>query len=312
MRAVRPSGSTVEVVDVARPTGDGVRVHVRSAGICGSDLHLLGSPFLGEVTLGHEFAGVLDDGRAVAVEPFTGCGECRECRSGAYNLCSQAPGRVMGVGLDGGMAEQVVVPASQIVALPAGVSASDACLVEPLAVATHGFRLAGVTAGDRVAVVGGGAIGLCAAAVARATGAEVAVIARHDAQRAAAERLGARAVTDEPYDVVVESAGTSSATADAIARCRPGGTVLVLGSYWEGLEVPGFELCMKEVRIVPASMYGSGGSARDIDAAASVLARTPELPAAVITHRFPLEAAPEAFTAAADRAAGAIKVVLEP
>ncbi|MCB0994157.1 MAG: alcohol dehydrogenase catalytic domain-containing protein [Acidimicrobiales bacterium] len=312
MRAVRASGDRVEVVDVAEPSGDGVRVRIRSAGICGSDLHLLGSPWLAGVTLGHEFAGVLDDGRAVAVEPVRGCGQCAQCRGGDYNLCAQAPGSVMGVGADGGMADQVLVSPSQIVPLPAGVDPADACLVEPLAVAAHGFRLSGFTPGQRVAVIGGGTIGLCAAGIARAAGAEVAVAARHDAQRAAADRLGAVALTEEPYDIVVESAGTSSAMADAISRCRPGGAVLVLGSYWEGLEIPAMELCMKEVRIVPSSMYGRGGTLRDIDAAAQVLAASPELVPAIITHRYPLEAAPEAFATAADRSAGAIKVVLEP
>ena len=77
-------------------------------------------------------------------------------------------------------------------------------------------------------------------------------------------------------------------------------------------EFPFDDVFMKELTVVPSSMCGRSGAVRDIEAAASVLAAVPELPDAVITHRFPLDAAEEAFATAANRAAGAIKVVLEP
>ena len=69
---------------------------------------------------------------------------------------------------------------------------------------------------------------------------------------------------------------------------------------------------MKEIHVQPASMYGRDGAARDVDVAAATLAAQPEIARAIITHRFPLDAAGEAFRTAADRTAGAIKVVLEP
>ena len=108
------------------------------------------------------------------------------------------------------------------------------------------------------------------------------------------------------------AAGSRDALAHALRLCRPGGTLALVATYWEGLELPGFELCMKEVSVVPASMYGRSGVARDVDVAAGTLASRPEIAQCLITHRFPLEAAPEAFAAARDREAGAIKVVLEP
>lgn len=311
MRAVRCKGSSVEVVQVAPPAGEGVRVRVASAGICGSDLHLLGSPFLGDRTLGHEVAGWLDDGTPVAVEPVAPCGACVACVRGDYNLCERGPAMVYGTGLDGGMAEEMRVPARSIVPLPAGLDPRQACLVEPLAVAVHGLRRGRLRGGQRVAVVGGGSIGLCAVAAARAAGAEVALVARHDAQRAAGARLGAGEATGS-YDLVVEAAGTASAMEAAVALARPGGSVVLVATYWEGLAVPAFAVCMKEVALVPASMYGKEGALRDIDAAAAILAGTPEIAAAIITHRYPLDAAGEAFRVAGDRAAGAIKVVLEP
>lgn len=316
MKAVRccaGSESGIEVAEVDRPSGDGVRVKVASAGICGSDLHLIGGAYPVPGILGHEVAGWLPDGRAVAIEPLAPCGHCDLCARGDYNLCRKGPTIVMGTVLDGGMAEEMLVPQRAIVELPSGVDARDACLVEPLAVARHGLRLVGSAGVQRAAVIGGGSIGLCAAAALERGGAHVALEARHEAQREAGSRLGAEAVEEgSEYDLVVDAAGTSSALARAVALARPGGTLLLLGTYWEGLELPGIALALKEVRVIPASMYGSANGQRDIDDAARLLASQPDLPGAMITHRFPLEAAPEAFAVAADRAGGAIKVVLEP
>jgi threonine dehydrogenase-like Zn-dependent dehydrogenase len=301
----------VEVVDVPAPRGDGVRVQIRSAGICGSDLHLLRSEFPMEHTLGHEMAGLAPDGTPVAIEPLLPCGRCTSCRGGAYNLCELGSDIVIGMAHDGGMADEIVVPERCLVRLPAGVTPEDACLVEPLAVAIHGLRRAGLRGDQRVAIVGGGSIGLCAVAGATSAGAEVGLVARHPAQLEAGERLGAHDAQGQ-YDLVVDAAGSREALAHALRLCRPGGTLALVATYWEGLELPGVELCMKEVSVVPASMYGRSGVARDVDVAAGTLASRPEIARCLITHRFPLEAAPEAFAAARDREAGAIKVVLEP
>jgi threonine dehydrogenase-like Zn-dependent dehydrogenase len=301
----------VEVVNVPAPRGEGVRVQIRSAGICGSDLHLLGSEFPLEHTLGHEMAGLAPDGTPVAIEPLLPCGRCASCRSGAYNRCELGSDIVIGMAHDGGMADEIVVPERCLVRLPVGVTPEDACLVEPLAVAIHGLRRAGLRGDQRVAIVGGGSIGLCAVAGATSAGAEVGLVARHPAQLEAGERLGAHDAQGS-YDLVVDAAGSRDALAHALRLCRPGGTLALVATYWEGLELPGFDLCMKEVSVVPASMYGRSGVARDVDVAAGTLASRPEIAQCLITHRFPLEAAPEAFAAARDREAGAIKVVLEP
>lgn len=314
MRAVRSLDHSASVVDVPEPSGEGVLVRVAAAGICGSDLHLLDA-FPLAATLGHEFAGTLTDGTPVAVEPLDPCWTCSPCRSGDYNRCVRGAAIVLGVGRDGGMAERCVVPASAVVRLPAGLPLADACLVEPVAVAVHGVRRAGIRATDRVTVVGGGSIGLCAVVAARAVGAEVSLVARHPHQQEAGERLGARLVgADEPpADVVLEAAGTAAALAECVDRCRPGGRVGLLGSYWEGaVAMPLMAACMKEVDLVPAAMYSRSGPSRDVDVAAAILAADPGIARTLVTHRFPLDAAGEAFSVARDRAAGAIKVVLEP
>ena len=311
MRAVRCPEGIPTVVDVPEPTGDGVLVTVASAGICGSDLHLLS--FSLPATFGHEFAGTLADGTPVAVEPIDPCHVCDACIDGNTQLCVRGPSMAFGVGRDGGMAEKVLVPTSSIARLPVGVEASNGCLVEPLAVAVHGVRRGNIRGSHRVAVIGGGTIGQTALVVAQQTGAKVDLSARHQRQIEAATRLGAGSLDGNGYDVVIEAAGTASALAEAADRCRPGGTIVLLGSYWDGtVEMPGMAIGMKELTLVPAVMYGRSGPSRDVDVAATILAQRPELSDIIVTHRFPLDAAAEAFAVAADRSAGAIKVVLEP
>lgn len=313
MKAVRCAQGHVHLVDVERPSGDGVRVKVVAAGICGSDLHLISSGFPITSTFGHEVSGITENGTPVAIEPIAACGECPSCRIGAYNHCSLGMfAATFGVGRDGGMAEEMIVPARCLVPLPSGLPVAEACLAEPLAVAVHGVAMVGLEPTDRVAVIGGGPIGLAAVAVAREIAEDVVLFARHDAQRAAGERLGASPHTGGDYDVVFECAGTSQALAEAIGLCRVAGTVQMLATYWEGLTVPGFDMAAKEVRLMSSSSYARNGAVRDIDIAASILARNPDIAPALITHRLPLDAAVEAFDIARNRAAGAIKVVIEP
>lgn len=311
MRAVRYRDGEVAVTDVA-PVREGTRIRVAAAGICGSDLHLISSPGLAPtVTLGHEVAGVTDDGTPVAVEPLAPCGSCPPCLAGEYNLCVRGGSMLYGIGLDGGMADEMWVPERALVPLPAGVVPRDASLVEPLAVVVHSFRRAAATARDRVAVIGGGTIGLCAVTVARALGCRVDLAARYDGQRAAGERLGAGEISGE-YDLVIEAAGSESALAEAVGLAKPSAQVVIPGIYWGPVALPGLAMCMKQVSLCPTTLYGRHAAGRDVDGAAALLATTPEFPDALITHRFPLDAAAEAFTTAANRSTGAIKVILEP
>ena len=312
MKAVRQSDAGPVVDDVPEPHGPGRALQVVASGICGSDLHLLD---LGPrpVTLGHEFAGRLEDGTLVAVDPGRPCGTCDQCRAGAAHRCRTSAATTLGVAVDGGMAERVRVPDAALVALPSGLDVEDACLVEPLGVAVHGIRLAGVSGETRVAVVGGGSIGLAAVAAARGAGCvEVGLAARHPHQLVAGERLGAHVLGDGEYDIVVEAAGTQDALVEAAARCRPGGQVVFLSTQWTPVTIPGVPALMKELVFRWSYTYGAHPGGRDLDDAAALLAAEPDIAATLVTHRFPLDEAPEAFRVAANRASGAIKVVLEP
>jgi threonine dehydrogenase-like Zn-dependent dehydrogenase len=310
MRAVRHTAQGIEVVDVAEPTGQ-VLVHVRAVSICGSDLGLLKYgplPF----TLGHEIAGELEDGTKVAIEPSKSCGQCDQCQSGNSHRCRLGLfATSYGIGLDGGMAERICVPARALVRLAPAVPIENASLVEPLAVAVHGLRIAGVQYGQRVAVVGGGSVGLTTVAAARALGCEVGLVARHPHQEAAGKRLGAVAVQGE-YALTVEAAGTATAVQQACELAAPGGAVLVLGVHSGELKLPGTLSMLKELRIYNSFAYNHHAGGRDFEAAAALLAREPDIARVLITHRLPLSDAHKAFEVAADRKSGAIKVVLHP
>ena len=311
MKAVRSTEHGAAVVDLDEPPGMGELLDMRSTSVCASDLMYieLGS----RAILGHELAGVRDDGTPVIVEALYGCMECEQCLAGTYNLCPTHGERALGVTADGGMAEQFRAPPARHVPLPPGLDVRDASIVEPATVSWHALRLGLTGPGTRVAVVGGGALGLLAVAGAHRLGAsDVALEARHPFQWEAGERLGARAGTDGLYDVVIEAAGSASSLARAAELVAPRGTIVVLGVHLGNVELPWMPLFHREASVVPSLGYCAHDGVREMDEAAAMLAEDPEIARTVITHRFPLEDAAEAFRTAADRSAGAIRVVIEP
>ena len=310
MRAVRNTEGGIEVVAVDADPSAGVRVSVVSSGICGSDLHLVSFGPL-PVTLGHEFCGRLDDGTPVAVLPRLSCGTCVPCQTGNEQQCPSALATAYGISVDGGMADEAWVDPSCVHVLPPNLPLADGCLVEPLAVALHGVHRAGVLAGTRVLVIGGGPIGLCAVAAARAIGAEVDVLARHPVRSNAGEQLGAGTSIGRDYETVLDAAGTQSSIDEAVERVRPGGAVGILSTFWDPVTL-GMGFQIKEVSLVPSFMYGHHHSTDEFDQAARILVDLPDLPEVVISHHFPLDDGPEAFRVATDRSTEAIKVVLHP
>ncbi|MCU1457959.1 MAG: Alcohol dehydrogenase zinc-binding domain protein [Actinomycetia bacterium] len=310
MRAVRSAPPGVSVVEVDEPDGPGEMIAIRSASICASDLMYIGygSRFL----LGHELAGVTEDGSAVAIEAIFGCDECEHCLAGDYNHCATVGTSALGIMADGGMSEWFRAPARSLKALPAGLDAGSACLVEPTAVAWHAARLAGAGPGRRVAVVGGGAIGLMAVAAAKTMGAdEVSLEARYPHQIALGEHLGATAPSGN-YDVVIEAAGSESGLYRSVELARPGGTMGVLGVFGPEVSWPQQQCFTKELRTVPSLGYCRHGATTDFDEAAAMLAADPGFVDALITHRFPIEDAEEAFRVASDKSTGALRVIIEP
>jgi threonine dehydrogenase-like Zn-dependent dehydrogenase len=312
--SVRGVKMTTDGIRLVAPAGDppegSVRVTVSSSGICGSDLHMaaMGPSW---AILGHEFSGTLDDGTPVAVLPVVHCGTCDRCLAGAAQQCRAALGAMYGVSLDGGLADEAWVAPACAVPLPDGLPVDRANLVEPLAVALHGLHRAGVVDGMRVAVLGAGPVGLCTIAAARHLGADVDLEGRRAARLAAGERLGASVAVGADYDVVLDAAGTQGSLDRATELVRPGGTVGILGTYWEPVTL-GLAFQMKEVTLLPAFTYGHHHGVLEFAEAARILAAVPELPDTLVTHHFALDDAAEAFAVAGDRDADPIKVVVHP
>ena len=309
-----------------------VLVRVHGCGVCGSDLHYFHGGFPPpEACPGHEIAGTIarvpassnfSSGQPVVVEPLVVCGRCTYCRTGNYQTCPRF--QVIGNAVDGGFAEFVRVPAYAVYPLPDAIDLDLGTLTEPLAVAVHALRLARLEPADRVLVLGAGTIGLMAVAAARAAGAaEVWIAARYEQQERAALRLGATRVfrgdaaaeelrvacREHAVDAVVETVGgTAGTVGDAVRHVRRGGTVVVLGIFTEEVALDATTLVVKEVRLVGSMTYGRSGSRADFERAIALLAASPEAFRELITHRFALDEIERAFTLAADKSSGAIKV----
>jgi 2-desacetyl-2-hydroxyethyl bacteriochlorophyllide A dehydrogenase len=308
MRAVRNAPPTVEVIETDDPEGEGELIRVAAAGICASDLMYL--EYGSREIAGHEFAGTLQDGTPVAVEALFGCESCGQCEQGNYNRCEVGGPTALGMLQAGGMSEFFIAPRRAVRRLPSGLDVKDGCLVEPASVALHGCHAGQVGPDTSVAVVGAGAIGILAAAgVQNMGGSEVALEARHPHQHEARERIGAEEPADH-YDVVIETAGSESGLHRAVELARPGGTVIHVGVYGD-ISWPHGQAFTKEVGLRPSLGYASHNGRREFSEAADMLARRPELGDILITHRYPMQDAPEAFRVAKDRSQGVFRVVVE-
>ncbi len=328
-----PGKIEIREVPVPEPAEGEVVVRVRNCGICGSDLHFFSGHFPPPpVCPGHEISGEvarigrnvtgLREGQPVVIEPLVSCQRCNFCRSGNYQLCPQL--RVLGNMADGGFADYVRVPECAVFPLPSGLDWAVAALVEPLAVAVHGLRIAPLQPGDRVAVLGAGTIGLLSVVAARHSGAsEVWVSARYPHQAKAAEALGAtrvftgananaelfEAADERAPDIVVETVGGRADTLEqALPLVRRGGTVVVLGVFTSMPQLNGILLVVKEVRVVGSMTYGRTVAGADFERAIDILRSEAAVLNIIVTHRFPLDDIARAFQIASDKRSGAIKV----
>lgn len=222
-------------------------VKVKAAGICSSDIARVftkGTYHFPTIP-GHEFAGevysVADTenayliGKKVGVFPLIPCRECPQCKAKHYEMCAHYD--YVGSRRDGGFAEYVAVPVWNLVKLPSTMSFTSAAMLEPLSVALHAMKVAGVKAGDNVAIIGTGMIGISAGQWAYRLGAScVTVIGRNESKRSLVEKCGLRYklcndVSEiSQYDLVLEAVGTPQAVEMAISATIPGGTVLLMGN----------------------------------------------------------------------------------
>ena len=310
MLAVTASQGVITVIEKDIPDGPGELIEVTSSGICGSDLHMIEAGLSG-VVLGHEFGGMTSNGQLVAVRPTGECGTCPQCITGYSQTCSMAGRSLHGMSRDGGLAEFVHVDANQIFLMPTGVDPAAVGLVEPLAVVVHGINRSNIEKGSRAVVIGAGSIGLLAAAVLVDRGITVDIVTRHPHQSVAAEKIGAHPISEpgSNYDVSFDAVCSQQAFDTCVRATRPCGTLLEFGMFWSPVTLND-ALMMKEITVIPSIFYGHNHEHHDFLEAIEILSRIPHVVNAVVTHRFPLRDAAEAFRIANDRKSGAIKVHL--
>jgi L-iditol 2-dehydrogenase len=327
----KPGEHALSDVDEPRPGAGEVLVAPAAVGICGSDLELLdgrrpAAYVRYPVIPGHEWAGRvveagpgvtgLAPGTPVVAEGVRACGVCARCAEGRNNLCT-GPYAETGFTHPGALAERVVVPAHLIHPLPADRPITTAALIEPAACVATGLLEVGMPpAGARVAVVGDGPLGLLAVALlALSTPGELALLGSRPQRTAFAPRLGATAtyLRDEPapgdFDLVVDATNSPSGAATALGLARRAGTVILLGISGAGR--PGVDadmIALGHLR-VQGVFAASRAAWRWL---VSLYAAGLFDPAILVTHRFGLDQADQAFAVLADRAAGALKVVVEP
>ena len=313
MRAmVLTAPGELDPANVERPsadTGEAV-IRVSHSGICGTDLKIydgaipvrhpliMGHEMIGEVVEGADGAG-LEVGSRVIVDPVLFCGDCFHCGIGQTNLCPN--GGLIGRDRDGGFAEYVAAPPGNVFALPDGIGDREAPLIQVLTTCLHAQRLAPVSSGDAVVVLGLGVSGLLHLQLAKARGANPVIgITRSAWKRELAAELGADAtlapggktrqrVLDATgglgADLVIEAVGRLSVLARAIDLARAGGRVLGFGIHTarEGA-LPFYDLYFKELTFINAR----AAKGEDFPACIDLVRRGAVRLAPLVSHTLPL------------------------
>lgn len=283
-----------EVREVPRPTpGPGeVVVDVERVGVCGTDMELFDGSMAyiasGRTTfplqLGHEWAGRVTDigaevsqgwmGRLVTGDTMLGCRACRRCAKGYQHLCAARVELGITDGRGGALAEQVVVPATSLHALPQHLDVSVAAMVEPGGNALRAALAADVAAGETALVAGPGTIGLLIAKFLRSTGVEVHLLGATEESLAFARGLGfehtwtAESLPDLTLDAVIDATNHESVPARCVDLVEPGRRVVYIGLSGSASLVDSRALALKDLTAV-GILSASPGLAGAIDSYAS-------------------------------------------
>jgi L-iditol 2-dehydrogenase len=320
-----PGRVTVEDRPDPRPGPGEVRLRVAAASLCASDVRV----YRGEkhaapgVVPGHEVAGVVDavgegvegirEGERVIVCPIVACGHCRFCQVGRRNRCLNR--KTLGYDLDGGFAEYLHVPAEivrlgHVFPVPAGLPLSVAALTEPAACVLNSLELCQVAAGTSLAIIGAGPMGLLHLLMARAVGAGPIIVTEPIAERReVARRWGADLVLDPASedataavrdatrgygaDAVVVSVGIAALVPPALQLVRRQGVVNLFAGFPPGDTVPFDPNLVHYGEVV---LTGSQNATSDQYRRTLALLRSVPHIDEVVTHRFDIERAPEAYS----------------
>ncbi len=313
----------ISVDDIPVPTlpRRWVLVKVKLVGICGTDLALYQGYIIRKLPLvpGHEVVGVIDDvgpevprdliGHKVVFEINVTCGECEYCKSGLYTHCINR--KAIGLDIDGGMAEYVAVPATNVHIVD-DLKDEDAVLIEPLAALVNAVEELPRSI-TKVAVLGQGPLAFLAAQLLKAYGLDVTVIGKAGDRLRYFEKLNVELLTlndveqlRDVYPAVLEATGSPSGIRYAIRLVKPRGIILAKSTHGQDTSIDYTSLVIKEVKLV-----GTRCGIRRHWIEAIRLVRTGLVkPSLAITNVFSLDEVEKAFTCALEKKG--LKVVIKP
>jgi len=331
-----PNSMAVREVPLPVPAAGEVRVQVRYAGICGSDLHIFHgkNPFVTYPRIiGHEFvgriesigAGVADErlGQTVAVDPVISCGRCHACLIGRRNVCRDLT--VIGVHRDGGFSQYVCVPASNAYRIPGEIADTCAAIVEPFAVAANATSRTGVLPSDIALIYGAGTVGLTLLQVLkRVYGIRAFITDRLEERLRLARACGA--LEDEVIDASVERLPEALARRgvdggptlifdavchpaileEAVRLAAPAGRIGVLGFSSEPSAIVQAELTKKELTLA-ASRLNCAMFPQVIDWIGRGLIE----PEHIVTHKIDFRQVARAFEQVEQKPSESCKILLD-
>jgi len=317
MRGILFDGSRPNVCDdlpMPVPKKDEVLVKILLAGICSTDLEILGGYMGFNGIPGHEFTGRVVQGpdkwvdRRVVAEINFPCRGCDYCRGGMSNHC---PNRnVMGIdGRDGAFAEYMAVPVSVLHGVDDSLSDETAVFTEPLAAAVQILHQVQIDASDRVAVLGDGRLGLLSAMVIKTVTPNIVIVGKHSSKLKEAAGKQIRTILydelaeEKSMDIVVDATGCPSGFETAMRLVRPRGTIVLKSTFAADAGINLAPLVINEVTV-------TGSRCGPLDEALSMMTDRLIDPRGLITARYPLSDGIEALNAAGD--GRNIKVLIEP
>lgn len=301
-----------------------VLVRITNSGLCGTDLKIYKGaiPARYPLIMGHEMVGELVGGERVIIDPVLYCGTCFHCRMGQTNLCPS--GGLIGRETNGGFAEYAAVPKAQVFRLPDSIDSRIAPLIQVATTCLHAQRLASVSLGESVAVIGLGVSGQLHVQLAKARGASKVIgISRSRFKNELAKQMGADVVIESGpgtvakvleetdgrgADVVIESTGVMTQIADAIRMARFGGRIQMFGitSATSG-ELPFYDLYFKELTLI----NNRAATAQDFPVMIDLVDRGVVRLEPLITHRMTLDELGTALGMVEDGAEKRLKIILD-